>query len=204
MGTGAKMGTKVKAGPVAFSLFGKARGAILSLLFGRGDETFYLRQIVRAVGAGQGAVQRELKALSEAGIIERTERDRQVYYHANSRCPIYPELRGLMTKTCGLAHVIADALSRLEEEIDVAFIYGSQADGTSTVASDVDLMIVGSMDGMAVHKALKQAEKELGRSVNYTLLTRKELARRRKEKGGFIDRVASGAKIAIIGEIDEI
>lgn len=198
------MGTKITRGSAAFSLFGKARGAILALLFGRGEETFYLRQIVRAVGAGQGAVQRELKALSEAGIIERFERDRQVYYRANNHCPIYPELRGLMTKTGGLAHVIADALSRLEEGIDAAFIYGSQADGTATAASDVDLMIVGDVDEMAVHKVLRRAEKELGRSVNYTLLTRKELAKRRKEKGGFIDRVASGAKIALIGGIDEI
>lgn len=198
------MGAKGKAGTHPFSLFGKARGAILSLLFGRGDEALYLRQIVRTVGAGQGAVQRELKALSDAGIIERIERDRQVYYRANRRCPLYRELKGLMTKTGGLVQVIADAIAPLEERIDAAFIYGSQADGTATATSDIDLMIVGDVDEMTVHKAFRKAEEVLGRSVNYSFMTRKEFAKRRKEKGGFIDRVVRGTKITLMGEIDEI
>jgi predicted nucleotidyltransferase len=50
-------------------LFGKAQQAVLGLLFGRPDESFYVREIVRATRVGQGAVQRELQRLAEAGII---------------------------------------------------------------------------------------------------------------------------------------
>ncbi|MGB9626146.1 MAG: hypothetical protein ACPMAQ_14935, partial [Phycisphaerae bacterium] len=56
------MGTTAERGNLSSALFGKTRRAVLALLFGHPDESFYLRQVVRAVAAGQGAVQRELRA----------------------------------------------------------------------------------------------------------------------------------------------
>src|SRR4030042_1606096 len=91
-------------------LFGKTRRAILSLLYIRSDETFYLRQIVRATGSGLGAVQRELKGLSEAGIIMRLHHGKQILYQANSQSHIFGELRSLITKTSGVIHLLRSAL----------------------------------------------------------------------------------------------
>ncbi len=42
------------------ALFGRTRSALLALLFGHTDESFYLRQLIRAVGTGNGALQREI------------------------------------------------------------------------------------------------------------------------------------------------
>jgi len=81
---------------LASALFGKTRRAVLSLLFCHADEAFYLRQIVRLTGAGLGAVQRELKALTRAGIIHRETRGRQVYYQANMKCTGFAELKSLL------------------------------------------------------------------------------------------------------------
>jgi len=58
------------------ALFGKGRRTVLALFFSRPDESFYLRQIARMTGVWQGAVQRELKRLTEAGIIARVGRGR--------------------------------------------------------------------------------------------------------------------------------
>ena len=38
------------------TLLGKTRRAILSVLYGHADETFYVRQLVRVAGGGTGAV----------------------------------------------------------------------------------------------------------------------------------------------------
>src|ERR1700736_2738605 len=73
-------------------LFGRTRRRVLALLLGHADERFYLRQIVRRSGAAQGAVQRELHLLAEAGILQRTAEGRHVYFQANRESPIYPEL----------------------------------------------------------------------------------------------------------------
>jgi len=42
-----------------------------------------------------GAAQRELKRLSEAGIILRSSQDNHVFYQANPACPAYIELKSL-------------------------------------------------------------------------------------------------------------
>jgi DNA-binding transcriptional ArsR family regulator len=70
----------------------KVKRKILALLFGRPDETPYLREIVRAVDGGKGAVERELRSLVKAGILLREKRGNLTYYRTNRDCPIYPEL----------------------------------------------------------------------------------------------------------------
>jgi hypothetical protein len=79
------------------ALFGKTRRLTLALLFKNADESFYLRKILRLAGVSPGAGQRELRRLSEAGIILRTAKDNRVYFQANSACPIYIELKSIFT-----------------------------------------------------------------------------------------------------------
>jgi uncharacterized protein len=193
------MGTTPARSSMASALFGKTRLAVLSLLYGRPDRAFYVREVVRAAGSGQGAVQRELVQLAEAGLIERVDRDRQVYYQANRSNPIFEELRALVVKTAGLADVLREALSPMSARIDWAFIYGSQASGESTAASDIDLLVVGETDEIELLKAVSAAEARLEREVNYSLMSPDEFRRRAAEPGAFLQRVLTGPKIDVIG-----
>jgi predicted transcriptional regulator len=61
------MSTATKPDRVSRLLFGSTRRDVLALLLGRPDEQFYLREILRAVGGGSDAVQRELKQLVAVG-----------------------------------------------------------------------------------------------------------------------------------------
>lgn len=202
MGTIApKMSTRRPPG-IALALFGKTRRSVLGLFFAAPDTAFYLRQVAREVGAGQGAVQRELEHLTQAGILVRTARGRQVYYQVNRASPVFAELHGLMLKTAGLADVLREALTPFGPKIQQAFVYGSQAAGTATGGSDVDFLVVGEMDELALHRALREAEARLGRTVNYSLLTPAEWERRKRARGGFIARVLQGPKIPVVGQSD--
>ena len=87
-------------------LFGKTRRAILAQIYGHVDETFYLRQLARMAGAGMGAVQRELKTLTGAGILTRTAKGKQVYYQANPQCPVFAEMKLLIMKTAGMGAIV--------------------------------------------------------------------------------------------------
>src|SRR3990172_7524634 len=80
-------------------LFGKTRQAVLALLYGRADNSFYTKQVLDAVKIGRGTVQRELKNLTDTGIITREVQGRQVYYRANAQCPIFNELKNLIART---------------------------------------------------------------------------------------------------------
>ena len=93
------------------SLFGQTRSALLAMLYGRADQSFYLRQLVRAIGAGHGALQRELRHLTDMGLMVRTVQGNQVLYQANSQSPIFSEIKGLIAKTVGIHDALRSALA---------------------------------------------------------------------------------------------
>ena len=186
------------------ALFGKTRCAMLSLFFSRPEEAFYMRQVTALTRTGQGAAQRELDRLSMAGIITRDKRGTRVFYQANRGCPIFEELYSLMLKTAGLADVVRKALGAMSKQINWAFIYGSLALGMAVAASDVDLLIVGEVDEIVLHRAVVDAEKSLARTIHYTFLHPEDFQKRRREKGGFIQRILKGNKITIMGDASDV
>jgi hypothetical protein len=72
---------------------------VLGWLLGHVDDAFYLRELARHAGAPVGAVQRELEQLTDAGLVVRDVRGKQVYFQVNREAPIFPELHGLFAKT---------------------------------------------------------------------------------------------------------
>ena len=185
-------------------LFGKARRTILALLFTHADQAFYLRQIVRVTGLGIGPVQREAKALTEAGVIKRTARGKEVYFQADRLSPVFADLRNLIVKTSGVGDVLRAALAPVSTGINAAFIYGSFARGTERRASDIDLMIVGDVDFSQVVSAISSAQELLGREVNPTVYSTSEFRAKLAAGHRFVRSVMDGSKLFVIGDEDEL
>jgi len=198
------MSTTPKNNSLASALFGKTRWAILSLLYGHADEAFYLRQIARLAGVGLGAVQREVKNLSKAGIILRTIQGRQVYFQANPECPVFKELKSLMVKTAGVGDVLRLALASIADHIIVAFIYGSFARGEEQRSSDVDVLVVGAVTFAQVVSALESAQETLGREVNPTVYPPSEFRSKLAASHHFLKTVLNEERIFLIGSEDEL
>jgi predicted nucleotidyltransferase len=185
-------------------LFGKSRRAILRLFFTRPDETFHLRQVARLSGVGVGPAQRELAALTGAGILHRQPRGRQVDYRLDRSCPVFAELQALVLKTVGLADVLRDALAPLRGRLHAAFVFGSFARGQQTRDSDVDLLVVGDATFAELASALREPQARLGRVVNPTVYSVKQFRRKRAAGSPFLDRVLDGPKLMIVGDEDEL
>jgi len=177
---------------------------VLALLLMNPSERWHLRDIARRAQLAVGTVRRELTQLTDAGITKLSREGNRTYYAADKSCPIFDELAGLARKTCGMTDILRTSLAEAADSIDLAFIYGSQANGSATKQSDVDLMVVGGVDEMKLHKAIMDAEEKIARPVNYTLISRREFMRRRREKGGFIARVLATKRIPILGDIDDL
>jgi predicted nucleotidyltransferase len=191
-------------GTIEAALFSKTRAAVLGLLFGRSDERFHLRAIVRAAGAGMGSVQRELKTLDAAGLVDRIAEGRQVYYRANARSPVFGELRALVAKTVGMGSVIRTALEPLAERIRVAFIYGSGARGELTAGSDVDVLVIGSVAFGDVAEALHDTQERLGREVNPSVFTPAEWVHRVRGGDHLASALMRGERLFVIGDEHEL
>ena len=182
----------------------KLRAKVLGWLFSHPDERYFVRQLTGLLEQDSTNISRELARLEKLGILVSIREGRQKYYQANRKCIIFDELRGLAVKTTGIADVLHEALSPLAEQVAFTFVYGSIASGKATALSDIDLLVVGNVDEMALHRALSQAENRLGRTVNYTLMSQREFNERRSQKGDFLTRILSTPKIMIMGAIDEL
>ncbi len=163
-----------------------------------------MRQIVRTIGLGLGPVQREIKQLTEAGVIRRSESGHQVYYQANPDSPLFKDLKSLITKTAGVADTLRHALAPRAEKIVLAFIYGSIARSEEKRQSDIDLMVVGNVSFSEVVKALRSAQETLGREINPVVYSGEEFRPRIAEEHYFIQEVLSSEKIFIIGDENEL
>ena len=190
---------------MADALFSATQSRVLALLFGQPDRSFYATELIRRVGAGSGAVQRELSRLEQSGTATVKRIGTQKHYQANPVSPLFNELRGIVQKTVALAEPLRAALTPFAPEIVAAFVYGSVAKRQDTAASDIDLMVVSdSVSYSELFAALEPVAAQLDRPVNRkTAYTRKQFARRRQENA-FVRRVLAQPKVWVIGSDDAI
>jgi uncharacterized protein len=198
------MGKTVNENTLCSGLFGKTRQAVLALLYGRSDTSFYTKQILDAVATGRGTVQRELKNLTDTGIIVREVEGRQVYYRANEKCPIFGELKNIVRKTFGVADILKQSLTVASTRVRVAFIFGSVARSTDDQRSDIDVIVVGGISFGEVVSLLSDAEDKLGREINPVVYSVAEFNDKVKENHHFISTVLEGDKIFLVGDEDEL
>ena len=179
-------------------LFGNYRRKILALLLLRPDEQFHVREIARLIDIPAGSLHRELKSLAEGELLNRSRSGNQVYYQANTGCQIFPELAGLFRKTIGLADVVHDALLPLQEHVELAFIFGSIAQGKERIGSDIDLFIVGDVTFAEAVGALVETHQQLGREINPVIMTRSEF-QNKSTIDPFVMRLIDEPKIFVRG-----
>lgn len=189
---------------LATVLFPKARRVVLGLLLSHPERAFYLREVVSLTGLGIGNLQREFERLTSVGILRRFEQGRHVYFQADSTCPIYDELRGIVLKTVGVADELRSALSPLRDRIELAFVFGSVARGGANSASDVDLLVVGDVTLAEVAAAVRDSETRLLRPVNPTVYPLREFQAKRAARQHFLTQVMEREKLMVIGGDDEL
>jgi len=177
----------------------------LSVLFGQPWRSFYANEVIGIVASGSGAVQRELAALAQSGLITVKAIGNQKHYQANPESPIFAELCAIVQKTIGLVEPLRHALQPLALRITAAFVYGSVAKREDTARSDIDLMLVSEDVSYAdVFDALEEASNILGRPVNPTILTREEFLKRMAAHESFLTRVLDLPKLWVIGGPDDL
>jgi predicted nucleotidyltransferase len=200
MGTTAKPARTLRATSLADALFSTVQQRVLGLLFGHPERSFYASELIQLVGAGSGAVQREIARLEQSGLVTMHRLGAQKHYQANRKSPLFAELRSIARKTVGLAEPLRDALKPLKPQIAASFVYGSIAKRRDTAASDIDLMVLSDTLTYAdVFKVLDPLGTRLGRSVNPSVYSRAEWVKRLRGGNAFASRVLAQPKLWIIG-----
>jgi len=193
-----------KSSPILDPLLGALMQEVLVATVLRPEREWYLSDLASHLGVGPSSLQRILAKLIRSGILSRRRDGNRIYYRLDPVCPIRAELTQILTKTAGIAEPIRAALAPFAEEIRVAFIHGSVAEGPERSESDVDIIVVGDVNAVELTGAFVPLHDRLGREVNFTRYTEKEFATKVGAKNHFLLAVLKKPRIFLIGDEDEL
>jgi predicted nucleotidyltransferase len=180
----------------------KIRIEILRILALNPETSFNINELCRQTGFAIRGVDKELKSLLSGGILKMEISGNQHRYQLDPRSPINREIKGIITKTVGIADNIRQALKPVQKNIERAFVYGSFASGDYGNESDIDLFIVSNLNGLKLSELLGKVQKETGREINISQFTSEEFNQRIEQKDHFVTSVLESPKINIIGPED--
>ncbi|MFA4947897.1 MAG: nucleotidyltransferase domain-containing protein [Candidatus Krumholzibacteriia bacterium] len=186
-------------------LFGsKLRAKLIGWFMVHADERYFVRQLTSLIKEDPTNVSRELTRLARLGILESSREGRQKYYRVNRSSPFFQELRGLAIKTIGIRDVVRAQFKALSGRIEVAFIFGSFAEGRETSRSDIDIMVIGEASFSEVCEALRPTHEIIGREINPTVYPQKEFKAKLKSGHHFLKSILSAKKTFLIGDENEL
>ena len=156
----------------------------------------YVNEMARKFSLDYGNLSRKLKELEREGILKCRERGHECYYSLNRSYPLLKEYKGIVLKTIGLEQKLRDALGGISG-IEEAFIFGSYAGGTMDASSDIDLLVIGAHNTLALQKAVAMFQKEMDREINVISMDSREYKEKLK-KVPFLRSLAKKKKIRIV------
>jgi hypothetical protein len=211
-------------------LFGsKTRFKLLKLFLNNPNRIYYIREIVRELGIQLNAVRHELKNLKNFGLIHEISAEQKIkqglksemtnvkrskvvvntknknafkkYFQVNTDFALYPELKSLLLKSQLLfEEKIIKAITKLGTPhyfILTGFFVNQEN-------SPTDILIVGKINRKKLKSLIKSFEKDLGRTINYTAMSRKEFKYRKDITDRFLYNILEGKKIVVIDRLNEI
>ncbi len=182
------------------SLFPSVRQGVLSATLTRPEKWWYLSELAEFLHTRPSSLQRELAALVRSGVLEQRRDGRRTYFKAETRSPIFRELRSIFEKTVGLIPTLRVALRPFGNKVVFAFVYGSVARGEERATSDVDLMVIGDVGLAELAPSLRKSEKRLGREVNVTSYSVDEFRKKVFQGDHFLTTVLKGSLQFVKGE----
>lgn len=178
-------------------LSSRCRAEIFRLLFGPADRELHVREIQRRSGLNDSTIRQELRKLARLDLVRARKDGNRIYYKANQANPLFMDLRNLVVKTVGLVDVLKDALK--DKRVQLAFVFGSIAEGKEKADSDVDLFVIGGLGLREVSALLSGVSERIGREINPHVMTSNDVQKKIKTGGHFIGHVVNSPKLFIIG-----
>ena len=149
----------------------KTRINLLVRFFFNPGTKAYLRELSKDLNVSTNAVREELNQLTKTKLLMSEKNGRNVYYTANSKHPLFPELKSMVSKVMGLDQVIESIITRLGD-LDKAYIIDDYAEGKDT--GIIDLVLVGNIDQYHLNDLSRKTERYIKRKIRSLVLTRQE------------------------------
>lgn len=175
---------------------GQAR--ILAELVFSPDDELSITELTHRAAVAYGSVHREVERLLQAGLVQQRRVGSSRMVRVNPDSPLADPVRALLLVSAGPVPLLKAELSRLDG-IEHAFLFGSFAARMHGLAgdppNDIDLMVWGTPDPMAVYEACRRVGDQVGRPINATIMTRDEV----RTGSAFLDHLRANPVVPVIG-----
>jgi predicted transcriptional regulator len=149
----------------------KTRIKLLTRFFFNPDTRSYLRELAKEFNVSTNSVREELNQLTKTELLKSEKSGRQVFYSANRKHPLYPELKSIVAKAMGIDQVIDSIVSRLGD-LEKAYLIDDYAEGKDT--GIIDLLLVGNIDRYHLNDLSRKTERYIKRKIRSLVLSREE------------------------------
>lgn len=150
----------------------KTKIKLLLKFFLNPDTKGYLRQLANEFDESTNGIRVELNKLSKAKIIESKKEGRSKIYKANSKHPLFGDIRQIVLKSTGIDKVISNIIEKTGD-VYTALLRGDYAIGKDSGL--IDLVIVGdNLNSEEIERVRKKTEKLIDRKISILQLTIKE------------------------------
>jgi hypothetical protein len=185
----------------------KTRVKLLQIFFRSPERPFYVRELSRMVDIQLNAVRRELANLEMIGIISQAGLDdytsgpgteRSKYYQLQKDFILFQELQTLLNKAQLLEQrVFIEEIKNRGGIIKLFLLTGLFTQDTST---DTDILLVGTIKLDVVEKIISRFEKEMDRSVRYTIMDEREFSERKELGDVFLYNIFDSKYLLVIND----
>ncbi len=149
----------------------KTRIKLLLKFFLNGQNKAYLRNLEAEFGESSNGIRVELNKFEEAGLLTTSAEGNKKIYTANSRHPMYGDIRSILMKYTGLDKIAEQVISKLGE-VEAVYLVGELARGLDNPI--IDLVFVGELDKNYLLRLTERAEKLIHKKVRFVIFSVEE------------------------------
>jgi predicted DNA-binding protein YlxM (UPF0122 family) len=149
----------------------KTRIKLLVRFFFNPSTRSYLRELAKEFNVSTNAVREELNQLTKTELLTSQKSGRQVFYKANQKHPLFPDLKSMVGKVMGVDQVIDGIVTRLGD-LEKAYLLDDYAEGKDT--GIIDLLLVGDIDQYHLNDLSRKTERYIKRKIRSLVLSRDE------------------------------
>lgn len=149
----------------------KTRIKLLLKFFLNGQNKAYLRNLEAEFGESSNGIRVELNKFEQAGLLTATTEGNKKIFKANTRHPMFSDIRNILLKYTGLDKIAEQVIQQLGE-VQAVYLVGELARGLDNPI--IDLVFVGEIDKNYLLKLTERAEKLIHKKVRFVIFTAAE------------------------------
>lgn len=128
----------------------------------------YLRDLAAEFGESTNAIRLELNHLESAGLLQSKIQGNKKLFSANTRHPLYSDIRSLLLKHTGIDQVVDKVVTGLGG-LQQAYLTGSFARGRDSLI--IELLLVGNtIDEAYLEQVIDKVKPLIKREIRYRIL----------------------------------